>query len=302
MTANPRNSDTVVATAETLQPYPGGINTVNEIIPGWEDEFAGRIGFGYQWASGSKVFATAWGFSTEQPSEGNGRAGGNLYYAIGPPIYHNGGYVGVSGTPGYYNIMSKIEAQLADVAFGREHAFGESFRMEWSAGLRYANFEEALDGFYDNASSASATFGQERYAASKANQGEMIGVRVAARGSYRLTSSFFLSAGLGYSFLDGEVNSASSLSPNGTVNGVAEPSSFVGITESGRSGNIIDLDLIVGWNNRSDTIRIWAGWEQSDWQDIAADLVRNFPGTAAPLRDRDSVVISGYKLGVYFRF
>ena len=35
---------------------------------------------------------------------------------------------------------------------------------------------------------------------------------------------------------------------------------------------------------------------------IAADLARNFPGTTAPLRERDSVAFSQYKVGLFFVF
>ena len=56
------------------------------------------------------------------------------------------------------------------------------------------------------------------------------------------------------------------------------------------------------WHAASESFQLSLGWEQSRWDDIAADLVRNFPGTTAPLRERDSVTISGYKLGVLFRF
>ena len=51
-----------------------------------------------------------------------------------------------------------------------------------------------------------------------------------------------------------------------------------------------------------DAVRVWLGWEQQVWEGITTDYARNFAGTAFPLRDRDSVTISAYKLGVFVRF
>jgi hypothetical protein len=302
MSVNPRNTDTVVATSALLQDYAGGVNTVSQIVPGWEDEFTGRIGFGYEWASGSKIIGSVWGFTTEQQARGDGPVGGELYYAIGPPIYTGGDYVGTTGSPGHYDLLSTIEAGLGDVAYVRDHQLSEAFKLQWTAGLRYATFEETTEGFYDNAAANDLTFGLVRYSASKNNKGEMIGARVGVRGTFNVTESFWFSSGLAFSLLDGEVTGTSMLSPTGLTNSATEPSAFSGITESGRSGSILDFDLVGGWSLSGDAIRVWIGWEQSVWDGIASDLVRNFPGTVAPLRDRDSVVFSGYKLGVGFRF
>jgi hypothetical protein len=117
-----------------------------------------------------------------------------------------------------------------------------------------------------------------------------------------VTQSWWFGAGLGFSFLDGELTGSSGLIPVGSANAGTEPSSFASITDDGRSGNIVDFDLRIGWCNASDRFRVWLGWEQSIWSEIAQDPLRNFPGTTAPLRERDSVAFSGYKLGLYFRF
>jgi hypothetical protein len=299
--ANPRNADVVVATQEILA-GAGGINTISPIIPIWDDSFAGRIGLGYQWASGNKVSVSVWGFGTDQTSAGNGASGGRLHYGIGPPIFTGSEYVGAFGSPGYFEIKTEIEAKTADLAWGHDHQVSESFKMEWSAALRYAVYEETSDGFYDNANAGTGNFGQTTYAAAKALEGEMLGIKLAARGTYAVTQSWWFGAGLGFSFLDGELTGSSGLVPVGSANVATEPSSFASVKDDGRSGNIVDFDLRIGWRNASDRFRVWLGWEQSIWNEIAQDPLRNFPGTTAPLRERDSVTFSGYKLGLYFRF
>ena len=62
------------------------------------------------------------------------------------------------------------------------------------------------------------------------------------------------------------------------------------------------MELTASWFVVGDAVRIWAGWEQQVWEGIVTDQVRNFPGTSAPLRNRDSVTLSGYKLGIFVRF
>jgi len=300
--ANPRNADAVVATSELIEDFGGGTNVLIPVIPTWNDDFAGRLALGYQWASGNKLVGTFWKFNTDQFAAGNGLIGGRLHFAVGPPIYTAEGYVGAYGTPGYYEMTTEVSARTADLAWAREQELSEAFRMEWSVGLRYATFEETMEGLYDDVSSVDPDFGLVRYSASKSNEGEMFGGRASARATYRFARRFSVSSSLGLSYLDGELKAWSYLSPTGLENASTDPSAFASVRDDGRSGSILDFDLVFGWHNANDWLRLWAGWEQSVWNDIAADLVRNLPGTTAPLRERDSVTFSSYKLGVFVRF
>ena len=300
--SNPRNADAVVATEEAFEDFGGGENTLTPIVPQWSDELAGRLGVGYGWAGGSKVVFTVWGFQTDQSSSGDGPPGGFTHFAVGPPIRTGGGFVGDQGSPGSWRMTTEIEAGTADLAYGHEHALAEEFVLEWSAGVRYARYEEVMNGSYDEAASTDGAFGANSYRAAKSNEGEMFGVRGGLRGSYRFAESFSLDAGLGLSFLDGELRASSSLVPDGSANAATTASSLSEITDDSRSGSVRDLDLAVTWRLTGDAVRVWLGWEQQVWEGITTDSVRNFPGTSAPLRDRDSVTISGYKLGVFVRF
>ena len=300
--ANPRNTDAVVATLESVEDFGGGLNAISPVVPDWSDDLAARLTLGYQWASGNKLRLSLWGYETDQESAGNGPAAGLLHFAIGPPIYTGGEYVGAFGSPGYFQMQTEISAQTADLAWAREQELGESFSMEWSLGLRYASFEETMTGLYDDANTVSPDFGLIRYAAEKSNEGEMFGARVAARGNYRVTERFFVSSSLGFSMLDGELTGWSSLTPTGLDNAPFEPQGFAALEDTGRSGRIVDFDVRGGWNGAGGRFQIWLGWEQAQWEGIAEDLMRNLPGTTAPLRERTSVVISGYKLGARFRF
>lgn len=300
---NIRNTDLVYATSESLQVVGGGLNQVTALIPASEEDFSGRLSVGYRWANGNRLTASFWTYSTSTSAAADGPLSGALHYAIGPPIALGGGtFVGDSGSPGYFNLLTDTDAATADVAFGRSHELGDDFRMEWSTGLRYARFEETTAGFYDDSLFIASTFGDNRYTVSKTIEGKMIGARVAARGSYSFTTSFSVSAGIGFALLDGEITAASGLTPSGLLNTTTQPSSVATINDNGRSGSNTDFDTRVTWHSTDDRLLVWLGWEQQVWSGIVEDGLRNFPGTVRSLNARDSVVFSGYRVGVSYRF
>ncbi len=281
---NPRNTDNVVATDI-------GSSAVLPLIPTWDADFSGRIGFGWGWDSGVRVMACYGQFQTETEAAGSG----SFALAIGPPLSDGSDSFGDVG--GYFEATTEIETTTADLAFGVEHELAERFEFLWTLGLRYALFEETQEAVYDE---APAPVGLHSYSAAKRNEGEMVGGRVGLRGRYRL-GRLSVGGGLALAFLDGELQAQSTLVATGSANSGLSPNAAV-VIDDGRSGRTTDIDLRLTWHHSSEAVQVWAGWEESVWDEIAADLVRNFPGTVAPLRTRDSVAFSGYKVGVQVRF
>jgi hypothetical protein len=281
MIANPRNADQVVATVESA-------NTgLFQVIPVWDDELAGRVGIGYQWASGNKLWGSYWRFNSQTSALGSGESSDTVHYAVGPPIRTGSDtFVGANGSPGYYLMNTEITAETVDLLWAHSHKLGESLTTDWSLGLRFARFEEIYTGEYGDTPSTNV------FVARKSNVGEMIGARAGLRGNYSITPSFGVVAGLAFSLLDGELTAESGLTPRS-----GGTSSSASLQDDSRSGSILEFDLGLVWRLSRDKFRILVGWEQQIWDGIAADLMRNFPGTSAPLRDRDAVTFSGYKLG-----
>ncbi len=272
---NPRNADNVVATQIAGTQFP--------LVPAWDDDAAARWGVGYQWEDGSRVMASLWTYNTSSDAAESG----TFAFPIGPAISTGLDFVGDEGIS--VQADTEIEAMTADLSWGKVHSLSETLDLEWSAGLRYAKFEETALARYGD--------GSFTYDAEKRNEGEMVGARIAVRGTYYL-GRYFLSSGLGFSMLDGELNASSSLAPS--------PAGFsptrAEILDDGRSGSIRDVDVMAGWLDASGGVGISFGWEQSTWDDIASDLMRNLPGSKANLRQRDSVAFSAYKLRIDFRF
>jgi hypothetical protein len=258
--ASPRNTDNIVAAVGP-----------NVIIPEWDEEFAGRLGLGYRFADGNEVDISFWNFETDQGAAGIG----TFNFPIGP----------IDGFD--FDVKTDFEVNTIDVIWTIPHEVSESFGMDWSLGLRYASFEEATSGFYGTTSGTLAV--------KKNIETDMLGARVAGRGTYRV-NSFSASAGVGLSLLDGEIEARSSLTPQpvGTVP--------LGLSDDSRSGSILDFDVRAAWHNSRDDLSVWIGWEEQIWEDIAADLARNLPGSEVPARDRESVTISWAKVGVSFLF
>lgn len=282
MLANPRNTDAVVVTADN-----GGILT--PIVPLWEDQAAGRFGFGYQWAGGNRLEGRLTSFSTDVDTFVDGSLGslGMLHFAIGPPVPG----VGDVGSPGTALTNTEISMTTADVQFGHVHGTTESFTFDWSLGLRYALFEQDEVATYTQ-------LGGSSYTANKSNEGEMVGVRAAARGEYRFAQNFSFSGAFGLSLLDGELTAQSSL----TEVGQSSPASFSALTDDSRSGWIQEVDVAAHWYLAQDRVRLSLGWSQANWQDIADDLMRNFSTTSTPLAPRPDVTLSAYVVGARVRF
>ena len=268
---NPRNADNVVATELSGATHP--------IIPVWDDSLAGRLGLGYRWANGTKVIGTLWSFSTSTDAT----AAGTLGFSIGPPLGVGMGDIGTG-----LNIDTEIIARTADVALAKEHGIGDKFILEWSVGFRFARYEETAEGTYHN--------GNTVYAPYKTIENSMFGVRAALKATYRW-STFSLIAGVGGSFLDGEVTGESGMSAT-----TGPGSSGATFSDDGRSGNIFDVDVAAAWHNSSDSVVVLLGWEQQTWDGVPADMMRNLPGTSVVLRERDSVTFSGIKVGVHLIF
>ncbi len=298
---NPRNTDAFAATIERVEDFGGGTNEWSPVLPVWGEEAAGRVGLGYDWGEGQRVMVDYWSFSANQSASGDGPASGRLHFAIGPPIFHAGEYVGDNATPGSYSIETQVEAELIDADWSRTYDPTETLRLGWSLGLRYATYTETSQGVYDEASSTSTNLGQLTYAAYKTNDSAAYGVRVAGSGSFGIGSGLSVDGEIGLSLLDNQIDSLSRLAPVGTVNQPTTPVARAAASDDGRSGTIFDVELALAWTAEGDGLRIYAGWRQSVWDEVTRDLVRNFPGTSAPLEDRTSVTFSGYVLGVAFR-
>ena len=301
----PRNTDQVVATTLDVVSSP---QVEQRILTDWGSELAGRINLGYQWPGGTKVSISYWKFDNDERTVGDGPPGGFTNFAIGPAILVSFSYYGAAGYPGHFDISSEIEAESLDVSWGRSNEMTDGFSLEWSLGLRYAKFEETMSGFY-----GSTSFGFYSYAAAKVNEGEMTGLEAAVRGTYHFSDLFSLNAGLGLSMMDGDVSTRSSLTPVGPCNtgplpscpfipGSLLPTATAVIEDKDRSGTITDFDLAAVFHLADDRLRLTAGYEHSTWHGLPADLARNNAGNFIPLSARETVVFSGFKIGVGFLF
>ncbi len=269
---NPRNADNVVATELS------GVNA--PIIPVWDDSLAGRLGLGYQWANGTKIIGTLWSFSTSKRQTAEA---GTFGFSIGPPLRAGEGDIGTG-----LDIDTEITARTADLALAKEYGVGDNFILQWSAGFRYARYEETANGTYSSMNAV--------YVPYKTLENGMFGVRAALLATYRW-DSFALITGLGASFLDGKVTGESRMS---ATSGSEKPAPR--FSDDGRSGNIFDLEASAAWRNSNDSVVVLLGWEQQTWNGVPVDTMRNLFGTSVVLRDRDSVTFSGIKLGVRLVF
>jgi len=314
----PRDTDEVIAINVNTGAGAGQVQTQEVIRTDWGSDPAGQLEFGYRWAGGSMVSLTYWGYEADQRTTGDGPGGNTMYFGIGPSIYFDGTNYGVYGYYGHHDIVATIEAKSLEIEAGHQHDLSENFNLEWSVGLRWTDFSEDLSGFYDFAESTYDYFGYYRYAASKTNESSMAGLEIGVRGDYAFNKHVSLNSSLGFSFLEGKIESTSSLVPSGAANAGTLPSSSFYAKDSDRSGTILDFDLNVVWHLYDDRYRVWLGYQHSQWNGVPVDLARQqtggvvavpesdptliAPGRQAAFATRDSIAFSGFKIGVGFLF
>lgn len=300
------NTDQVVANRIDVQGIP---QTSTQVMPDWGSSPAGRFGFGYEWAGGSKVSVSYWQYDDDEQIAVEGPSGGFLNFAIGPAVYDT--YAGVPidnwGYPGAADFNAGIEASTVDVTFSRESDMGDFLTMEWHVGLRFATYEDRLAGTYDICAAGGCDYGSYdpgdiTFDAHKTTEGEMFGARAGFRGTFFLTENLALSSDLSFSMLEGDVTSESGLTPTGLVNAPTNsPTRMIG-EDDHRSGNIVEFDVGIQYFILDDRLRFSLGYEHATWNGIVEDLVRNPPGLLNDLDERNSVGFSGYRLGVRYRF
>jgi len=284
---------------------PGQVQSQQVIRTDWSSDPAGKLQLGYRWASGSMVSLTYWDFDSDQRSVGDGAAGSTMYFGIGPTIFYDGAYYGTYGAPGHYDIVSAIEASSLELEAGKKHVLDDAFLLEWAVGVRYADFSETQSGFYDFDDSTYPFFGDYRYAVEKSNDSSMTGMEVGVRGTYAFGEMLSVNSGLGFSFLEGDVDSRASNVPSGALNAPLLPSASFTAKDNDRSGTILDFDLNVVFHFADDRYRAWVGYEYSDWEGLTVDLARKQAalfGQQTSFEVRDGIAFSGFKVGVGFLF
>jgi hypothetical protein len=228
-----------------------------------------------------------------------------MNFAIGPAVYYDG-YAFHFGIPGRADFTTELKANTIDVTFARDQELGDFFNMEWHVGLRYATFEERLDGVYD----LCATNGCDdpsyepddyTFTAAKSNESDMIGLRVGVSGKFFLTENFALAAGVSMSALQGTVTSETSVTPDGLYNGL-EPPATMTVEDDARSGTVTDFEAGMHWYTLDDRLRFALMYQFSNWDGLVSDLARNPPGLLTPNGARDNIGFSGVVIGMRMRF
>ncbi len=198
---------------------------------------------------------------------------------------------------------SSVKASTVDLEYTRALDVGENFTFRWLAGLRTADFEEGrtveLQGAY---AGKPMTIQQNGHMDSKAR-----GIKVGGRGIYGFTKHQSLEGGLAFSLLQGDskgdssqtfrVFDAADLTAPPTVYSEAQRAE----DKSGQ-GQILDLDLKYVWT--ADALSVYLGYSYSAWEGLVRDpnLPRTTYFSVTGAGGRDTVIFSGFDVGIIYRF
>lgn len=309
--ATPGNTNTAVAAVNpTLIGALAGQGLDSEIIwTDWDDTLSSSFGFGYSWGAKGRLQVTYWEYSDNTREEGG--AGSTLtsypWMTIGPVSALGYGYLSPALYGMEFEMTQEIEASTIDVEYLRSVSPGESLEMTWGFGLRFADFEDNVDGNYlldPNDILLSAQIPVFRKVT-----GDGTGLTGGVGVEYQFTDPFGVRSHLRLGFLTAEVEAEHGWDLPGGV-----PAPFQKQTIEDETAVTVDFDL-AGRFGVGDYVDLEVGWFYTSWWDMAqVPLSRgelriggNFPQLNIstfdiPGESRDRITWSGPRIAVDIRF
>ncbi len=166
----------------------------------WDDDAALGFGFGYSWGSRGAIQVTYWEYS--DTAEGSGSS---IYY----PNYNwfTIGPTSAWSYPGFptaifdmnWDFEQEIEARTVDVEFKRSVSTKNPLTIGWSVGLRWASFEDTVDGEY-------LVDGLFRFPAMRHIESDGVGATGSFEAGYDFAKAFGLSTDLRVGFITADVD------------------------------------------------------------------------------------------------
>ena len=112
----------------------------------FDSGLAGGVTFGYSWGSSGRLQVSYWSYSDDQDHAGFEAYYPNFnFFTVGPVgSFYYGVYYDVG-----FNINQELEASTIDIEYKRPVEMESSnLTVMWGIGLRYAEFEDELEGQY----------------------------------------------------------------------------------------------------------------------------------------------------------
>ena len=311
--ATPGNTNTPLlasAPADEALCCAGSTSFTNDIEwMEWDDDAAYTLGFGYSWGEKGTLRVSYWTYEDTADSSG-----------FAPSYYYAGGYnfnwftVGPTNSWGYtfyydmgWEFDQEIEATTIDIEYTRTKASSNPLALTYGVGVRYASFEEELEGRY-TADPLGAASGPWLFPAQRSTEGDGVGFTASVGALYDFTDYIGISTGIRVGFLTAEVESEHQIiDQDGYYNLTGTVWSEESETED-EVANTLDFTVDVNFSAGA-YLDIGVGYFYSTWSDLGQfQLGRSINGTddQAGLRingeNRDRVSWSGPRVSLKWKF
>lgn len=306
----PGNVDTaLLASAPPYFATTGSVDLESNVTyTDFDSDLSGSITFGYSWGSSGRLQVTYWSYSDDEDNSGFAAYYPNFnFFTVGPVgSFYYGVYYDVG-----FDINQELEASTIDIEYKRPVVMeSENLTVMWGIGLRYAEFEDELEGMYvlDPTSSA------YRFPVSREIESDGIGLTGSVGVAYNFPNEIVgISSNLRVGFLVSDVDANHSFQDldgyyattglkvtesSSMDDGVATTMDFEANIVF-HAGERLDFDL--GW-----FFSTWTGmadvalsrrdliWEGCDCDSLASPTIQG--------EDRDRISFSGPKVRARFRF
>ncbi|MFQ5701592.1 MAG: Lpg1974 family pore-forming outer membrane protein [Acidobacteriota bacterium] len=259
----------------------------------WDSDAAFRFGFGYSFGREGTLKVSYWNYDDSTSAGGSApdyTVGGYNWWTVGPVTNLDGSYYYAQ----QWQFNHDIEAETIDLEFTRSRAVSKPVLVTYGVGLRYASFEETVDGRY----LVDPGGIDARFPASRHIDSDGFGLTGSLGVDYDFTEFLGIRTNLRVGFLTADIDAEQELtdldsySGGGTIREEAHFNDEVATT--------IDFDVNLAFHT-GPYLDVDVGWMFTTWSDLVQhNLSRSTQGLfGEPTitgEDRDRINWSGARL------
>ena len=282
--------------AFTTASGPGGLYTLSGEDTGMPtgsfrsvdlgDSFAPRVSFG--WKTGDGWWSLSWSQWDDDSTDISSAIAPN---AVWDTLYHSdNAWDEFEGTA---EALRGVDASTIDLAYSRKIFGNDKFSGHWTFGLRQADLDHMMDVVYTDA------IDPMTHEVGLTSEASGFGLFGGVSGSVNLSKKWFITGGLEYAFLSGEVDASTlMLDDDGE-----ELNIDVDVNSSeDRVFSMLGASTSLVWHP-SDPMYFWVGYELTQWNDVVDTML--FPDDVSEgflQSDTTSISFDGFTIGAGWVF
>jgi len=284
--------------ATFLQPSGGALDFVIDdpvddgVVAGdihsvdFDAEITPRLILGWGVKNGGHFFVTWWNYDEDTSRSIANQEGGELWDILFHADYALDYYQGTA------DAAAGMDAEVINFGYSHPAFKSEKFSGRWIVGLRQASLDQSLSVLYDDpvGDSTHVMLGSEM---------DGLGLMGGLKGTFKLADSWFLSGGMEYALMKGDLDTSTLMYRNDDP--VDELLADV-TRDSDTSFSTFDTHLALVWQ-AADSLYVWGGYEFSQWSNaVGTSLFPDDVHDGFVQTDTADVTWDGFTIGVGYKF